>query len=164
MNRFHYFQISKFWFFKSALLLSDRFWANILYVFWGQITTENLSLCWWEITKKSFRRKWLKNFHLLTLWIWLFGIFDKPPQGCNQVKNSMGLLQGPRLMAWTTKSPIRGNHWVPLGCRALLGSVNSQTFNIEWTLLLFVKDAFLTEEKKTHWKCLKSYWQLCRQT
>ena len=35
----------------------------------------------------------------------------------------MGLLQGPRLMAWTTKSPIRGNHWVPLGCRALLGSV-----------------------------------------
>ena len=35
----------------------------------------------------------------------------------------MGLLQGPRLMAWTTKSPIRGNHWVLLGCRALLGSV-----------------------------------------
>ena len=26
-------------------------------------------------------------------------------------------------MAWTTKSPIPGNHWVPLGCRALLGSV-----------------------------------------
>ena len=34
----------------------------------------------------------------------------------------MGLLQGPRLMAWTTKSPIQGNHWVPLGCRALLVS------------------------------------------
>ena len=32
--------------------------------------------------------------------------------------------QGPRLMAWTTKSSIWGNHWVPLGCRALLGSVN----------------------------------------
>jgi hypothetical protein len=32
----------------------------------------------------------------------------------------MGLL----LMAWTTKSPIWGNHWVPLGCRDLLGSVN----------------------------------------
>ena len=42
---------------------------------------------------------------------------------CDEVKNSMGLLQGPRLMAWTTKSPIWGNHWVPLGCRALLGSV-----------------------------------------
>jgi hypothetical protein len=26
-------------------------------------------------------------------------------------------------MAWTTKSPIRENHWVPLGCRPLLGSV-----------------------------------------
>jgi hypothetical protein len=36
----------------------------------------------------------------------------------------MGLQQGPRLMACTTKSSIRGNHWVPLGCRALLGSVN----------------------------------------
>ena len=35
----------------------------------------------------------------------------------------MGLLQGPRLMAWTTKSPIRRNHWVPLGCRGHLGSV-----------------------------------------
>ena len=32
LNRFHYCQISKFWFFKSALLLSDQFWANILYV------------------------------------------------------------------------------------------------------------------------------------
>ena len=32
LNRFYYCQISKFWFFKSALLLSDQFWANILYV------------------------------------------------------------------------------------------------------------------------------------
>ena len=31
-------------------------------------------------------------------------------------------------MAWTTKSPIRGNHWVTLSCRALLGSVNSVKF------------------------------------
>ena len=38
----------------------------------------------------------------------------------------MGLLQGPRLMAWTTKSPILGNHWVPLGCRVLLGSVKQK--------------------------------------
>ena len=35
----------------------------------------------------------------------------------------MSLLQGFRLMAWTTKSLIQGNQWVPLGCRALLGSV-----------------------------------------
>ena len=35
----------------------------------------------------------------------------------------MGLLQGPRLMARTTKSPIQRNHWVPLGCRGHLGSV-----------------------------------------
>ena len=96
-------------------------------VFLGRITTKNLSLCPWEITKKSFRRKLLKIFHFLTLWIWLFGIFDKRPQGCHEVKNSMGLLQGPRLMAWTTKSPILENHWVPWGCMAHLGSV--KTFN-----------------------------------
>ena len=33
-------------------------------------------------------------------------------------------------MAWTTKSPIQGNHWVPLGCRALLGSVKYNLPNI----------------------------------
>ena len=38
----------------------------------------------------------------------------------------MGLLQGPRLMAQTTKSPIRRNHWVPLGCRGHLGSVKTE--------------------------------------
>ena len=36
----------------------------------------------------------------------------------------MDHLQGPRLMARTTKSPIRRNRWVPLGCRGHLGSVN----------------------------------------
>ena len=38
-------------------------------------------------------------FDLIDLTIW---DFDKRPQGCDEVKNSMGLLQGPRLMAWTT--------------------------------------------------------------
>ena len=106
---------------------TDRFWADILYVpvFFSQITTKNLFLCSWEITKKSFCRKWLNIFHFSTLWIWLFGVFDKRPRGCDKVKNSMGLLQGPRLMAWITKNPIRGNHRVPLGCRALLGSVKN---------------------------------------
>ena len=42
----------------------------------------------------------------------------------------MGLLQGPRLMAWTTKSPIQGNHWVPLGCRALLMALLSKNSEI----------------------------------
>jgi hypothetical protein len=46
-----------------------------------------------------------------TLWIWKFWIFDKQLEGSDEVKNSIGL-QGPRLMAWTTKSPIRGNHWL----------------------------------------------------
>ena len=54
----------------------DQFWTNILFVqevFLGQITTNNLSLCSWETSKKSFRRKWLRIFHFSTLWIWLFG-------------------------------------------------------------------------------------------
>ena len=92
-------------------------------VFFGQINIKTLSSCSWEIAKKSFRGKLLKIFHFSTLRIWLLGIFDKHPQGCDEVKNFMGILHGPRLMAWTTKSPIRGNHWVPSGCRAHLGSV-----------------------------------------
>ena len=40
-------------------------------------------------------------------------------------KTQWGLLQGPRLMAWTTKSPIQGYQWVSLGCRALPGSVKT---------------------------------------
>ena len=31
LDKFHYCQIAKFGFFKSALVLSDQFWANILY-------------------------------------------------------------------------------------------------------------------------------------
>ena len=96
-----------------------------------------LFLCSWEITKKSLCRKWLKRFHFLTLWIWKFGIFDQNPQGCERVKNSMGLLQGPRLMAWITKSPIRGNCWVPWGCRAHLGSVKDNPC-INFCISLFV--------------------------
>ena len=40
-------------------------------------------------------------------------------------------------MAWTTKSPIRGNHWVPLSCRALLGSVN-MFLNYEEVAKIFI--------------------------
>ena len=126
LNRFHHCQISKFWFFKRALLLSNWFWTDLKMcpqIFLGQITSKKLSLCSWEITKNSFCRKGFKNLHFSTLWFWKFGIFEKRLQVCNEVRDSMGLLQG--LMAWTTKSPIRGNNWVPSGCRALLGSVNS---------------------------------------
>ena len=47
----------------------------------------------------------------------------------------MGLLQGPRLMARTTKSPIRRNQWVPLGCRGHLGSVNTYLYYLYQTQL-----------------------------
>ena len=49
----------------------------------------------------------------------------------------MGLLQGPRLMAWTTESLIRRNH---LGCRALLGSVKSSLYLLlEFSTVPFTK-------------------------
>ena len=60
------------------------------------------------------------------------------------------LLQGPRLMAWTTKSPIRGNHWGPLGCRALLGSVKAKIIklqNFTATVVMF------SEQAKNRWSC-----------
>ena len=86
--------------------------------FFNQITSKKLSLCSWKITKKTLRWKGLKNFHFsMNLKIWDFW---QMPQGCKGVTNSMGLLQGPRLMTWNTKSPIWGNHWLLLGCRALL--------------------------------------------
>ena len=120
---------SKFWFFEKSKSILGRYFI-CLGVFIGQITTKNQSLRSWEIIKKSFRRKLHKNFHFWTLCIWLFGIFDKRPQGCYEVKNSMGHLQGPRMMAWTTKSPIRGNRWVPWGCRAHLGSVKGHFWSM----------------------------------
>ena len=49
----------------------------------------------------------------------------------------MGHLQGPRLMACTTKSQIRENHWVPSGCRAHLGSVKYFHTLIEYNRLYF---------------------------
>ena len=36
----------------------------------------------------------------------------------------------PRLIAWNTKNPMQGNHWVPLGCRALPGSVEKLNYSI----------------------------------
>ena len=56
----------------------------------------------------------------------------------------------PRLMAWTTKSPIRGNHWGPLGCRALLGSVKAKIIklqNFTATVVMF------SEQAKNRWSC-----------
>ena len=133
MKSVQFFQLI-FWYFM--------FWIRIL-ILWGKwinsgpifymsdsfFWAKSLQKCSSEITKKFFRRNLLKKFHFSTLWIWLFAIFDKRLQGCHEVKYSIRLLQGPRLMARTTKSPIRGNHWVPLGCRAHLGSVKWQIKN-----------------------------------
>ena len=46
-------------------------------------------------------------------------------------------LNGSSIGTWTTKSPIRGNHWVPFGCSALLSSV------ISWIELRWENNKFL---------------------
>ena len=60
----------------------------------------------------------------------LLGFLTNACRCADEFKNSMGFLQGLRLMTWTTKSSIRGNHWVPLGCKALLGSVKQYFWEI----------------------------------
>ena len=66
---------------------------------------------------------------------WTIWDFWQTPAGVSWGKNSMGLPQGPRLMAWTTKSPILENHWVPCGCMAHLGSVKTlANFHNFWPL------------------------------
>ena len=142
---------SKFWFFEKNGSILGRYFICLQ----GFFGPNHYKKPVWEITKKFFRRKWVKNLYFLTLWTWVFGIFDKHPQGCYEVKNSMGLLQGPRLMAWTTKSPIRGNHWVPLSCRALLGSVK--------TLILFLGETLerwkyeIETKRCLLWYCLENF-------
>ena len=50
-----------------------------------------------------------------------------PPRGMMRSKTQWAFYRDlDCMMAWTTKNPIPGNHWVPLGCRALLGSVKRQ--------------------------------------
>ena len=122
LDRFHYCQISKFWLSKSALLLSDRFWTDLKICLQVFILAKSLQKTCLYIHEKLQRNpsigRGLKIF-----------VFDKRPKGCDEVKNSMGLLQGPRLMAWTTKSPIRQNHWVPLGCTVVGLSARPCPFN-----------------------------------
>ena len=118
---------SKSLFLESALLLLDQFQANLPHVrhfCFNQITSKNVSLSSWEIIKKILHGKGLKFFHFSTLWIWNFGIFGKHPcRSAMRSKTQWVFYRGIySRMAWTTKSIIRGNHWVPLGCRALLSS------------------------------------------
>ena len=60
----------------------------------------------------------------------------------------MGLLQGPRLMAQTTKSPIRRNHWVPLGIRGHLGSVKTKTAGFCFDTGYPLSEAFILASPK----------------
>ena len=121
LNRCHYCQISKFWCSKCPTFVGS---------FLGQSEYLSKISFWPNHKKKPFlyvHKKLQRNPSsiFLTLWIWKFGIFDKHPQGCDEVKNSMGLLKRPRPTAWTKKCPIWGNHQVLLGCRVLLDSVKT---------------------------------------
>ena len=55
-------------------------------------------------------------------------------------------------MAWTTKSPIRGNQWVPLGFRALLGSVKGLRlfFLTNFPEATFIQGATFIPDSRVH--------------
>ena len=113
--------------FKSVLLLLDRFWTHLNTcprICFAKSLQKNCLYIQGKLQTNPSVRTGLKIFI-----VWPYGFenlgFLKNVQGCNEVKNSMSHLQVPRLMAWTTKSPIQGNHRVPSGRRALLGSVQS---------------------------------------
>ena len=133
---------------KFDFLIDPTFLRSILgpsehvsKIFFCQITSKKLPLCSWE-TQRNFS-VW-RGLTFLIFWPYgfeNFGFLKNVCRGAMSSKNSMGLLKGLRLIAWTTKSSIRGNHWVPLGCMALLGSVKASCFP-------------LAKIKSWHQKCL----------
>ena len=64
LNRFHYYQISKFWVFKSALLLLDQFWANIRQFFWAKSLKKHVFLLMRNY-KEIFTSEFAKKISLL---------------------------------------------------------------------------------------------------
>ena len=77
-------------------------------VFLGQVITKNMSMF-----MRNYKEILLSEAALYFSFFNLIDYLRFLTNAC-RVKNSV---------AETTKSPIPGNHWVPLGCRALLGSV-----------------------------------------
>ena len=134
MNRFHYSQISKFWFFKSALLLSDQFWANILYVR-EFLLAKSLQKTCLNVHEKLQRNpsvgSCLKFFTFQPYGFDYLGFLTNASRSAMRSKTQWVFY---RDLDWWPgpQSPIRGNHWVPLGCMALLGSVKLYLHN--WML------------------------------
>jgi hypothetical protein len=109
-----------FWFFESALLLLDQFCANLPMsdTFGGLNHFVFMFLTNYKEDPPSKEAWKFSFFHLMNLKNWDFW---QTSAGVWWGQKLNGSLQGPRLIAWNTKNPIQGNHWVPLGCRALLG-------------------------------------------
>ena len=108
--------------FKSVLLLLDRFWTHLNTcprICFAKSLQKNCLYIQGKLQRNPSVRTGLKIFIF-----WPYG-FENLEFLKNIHRGAVSLLQVPRLMAWTTKSPIQGNHRVPSGCRALLGSVQS---------------------------------------
>ena len=112
---------SKFWFFEKNGSILDRS-ENVSTIFFGQITSKKLFSCSWEITKKSLRQKGLKIFIF-----WPYGF-----ENLGFLTNAAWVRWGQKLNGSSTgtktddldrKKSNLGKSVVPLGCRAILGSV-----------------------------------------
>ena len=88
------FKISKFWFFKSALLLSDRFWANILYVpefFWAE-SLQKTCLYVHEILQRNPFVESCSNFFIFRpYWFDYLGFLTNVRRGAMRSKNQWDL-------------------------------------------------------------------------
>ena len=116
------FKISKFLFFKSALLLSDRFWDNILYVrefFWAESLQKTCLYVHEKLQRNPFVGSCLIFFIFQPYGFDYLGFLTN----ARGVKNSVGLLQGPRRMALDHKKSNSSKSLGTSGFRALLGSV-----------------------------------------
>ena len=133
-----------------------------------QITSKKLSLCSWKITQKSFCQKLLKIFIFQPCGFANLWFLKHARRDAMRSKSQWG--QGHRLMAWTTKRSIRGNHWVPFGCRALLGDVKyvKSTFCLTFkkhVLRKYLKNVrLLITSHKIYFFYKKNLFKLCLHT
>ena len=105
----------------------DWFWANILYVqeFFFPNHFKKPVFMFMRNYKNSSVRNCLKIFTFRPYEFDYLGFLTITRRAAMRSKAQWDLYME-LLMSQTTKSPIWGNHWVPLGYRAHLGSVNQK--------------------------------------
>ena len=109
---------------------TDKFWANISYIpefFWAKSIQKTCLYVHEKLQRNSSVESCLKFFTFRPYGFDHLGFLTDACRGATRSKTQWVFYRDlNRLMAQTTKSPIRRNHWVPLGCRTYLGSVKEK--------------------------------------